>query len=179
MVNIHMTEECYNNLLELSKTQKEEVGGIIQGKANGNDLLVDKISIHSDDVYQERTSSSLEYNVTKWIQKTVWDLFNTDIPYYIMFHTHPRLTGAPRLSAADVETLQYVKSLANKVPHSNNIEVIEGIITRHEIAFYHYDTNKKEPERLPLFVNGIERKPSTEQGLVEAFKNGFIRGRKR
>ena len=91
MVNIHMTEECYNNLLELSKTQKEEVGGIIQGKANGNDLLVDKISIHSDDVYQERTSSSLEYNVTKWIQKTVWDLFNTDMPYYIMFHTHPRL----------------------------------------------------------------------------------------
>ena len=45
MINIHMTEECYNKLLELSKTQKEEVGGIIQGKANGNDLLVDKISI--------------------------------------------------------------------------------------------------------------------------------------
>lgn len=157
MINIHITEEYYNNLLKISKKTKEEISGTIQVKINSNDLLVDKILIDSDDIYQERTTSSIEYNTNKWIQKTVWDLFNAHTPYYIMFHIHPRLTGAPRLSTQDIETLEYVKSLANKVPNGNNIEVIEGIVTRSEIAFYTYDMNTKKIERLPLFVNGIEQ----------------------
>lgn len=179
MINIHMAEECYNNLIGLSKKYKEEVGETIQVKVSGNDLLINKVAIDSEDIYQERTSSSIEYNTNKWIQKTIWDLFHTDTSYYIMFHTHPKLTGAPKLSAADIETLEYVESLTNKVPYGNNIEVIEGIITRHEIAFYSYDTNKKKLNRLPLFINGKEIIPSTEQGLIQAFKNGFALGRQK
>lgn len=179
MINIYMTGEYYNNLLKISKEAKEEISGIIQVKVNGNDLLVDKVLLDSGDVYQERTSSFIEYNTNKWIQKTAWDLFNTNTPYYIMFHTHPGLTGAPRLSATDIETLKYVKSLANKVPNGNNIEVIEGVVTRREIAFYTYDMNTKKIECLPLFVNGREQKISAEEGIIEAFKNGFIRGGKR
>lgn len=75
--------------------------------------------------------------------------------------------------------IEYVESLTNKVPYGNNIEVIEGIITRHEIAFYSYDTNKKKLNRLPLFINGKEIIPSTEQGLIQAFKNGFALGRQK
>lgn len=97
--------------------------------------------------------------------------------YYVSYAS--KINWAPKLSAADIETLEYVESLTNKVPYGNNIEVIEGIITRHEIAFYSYDTNKKKLNRLPLFINGKEIIPSTEQGLIQAFKNGFALGRQK
>ena len=71
-----------------------------------------------------------------------------------MFHTHPRLTGAPRLSAADVETLQYVKSLANKVPHSNNIEVKMCIRDRARgtVAYYVSDSTEQFDRLAHVFL---------------------------
>ena len=38
---------------------------------------------------------------------------------------------------------------------------------------------KKILNRLPLFINGKEIIPSTEQGLIQAFKNGFALGRQK
>ena len=96
-----------------------------------------------------------------------------------MFHTHPGLRGAPRLSDADKDMLKYIQSLTKKIPGKENTLVIEGIITRQEIAFYSQDENTQEILNIPLFVNGIEKKLSKNQNFLEAFREGFRRGSRR
>ena len=179
MINIHMREDQFNNLIQLNKSNKEEISGTIQIKQSENDILIDKILIGDNDIYQERSPKYIEYDVEKWLPKTFWNLYATDIPYYVMFHTHPGLRGAPRLSDADKDMLKYIQSLTEKIPGKENTLVIEGIITRQEIAFYSYDENTQEILNIPLFVNGEEKKLSKNQSFLEAFREGFRRESRR
>ncbi len=179
MVNIYMREDQFNNLIQLNRSNKEEISGTMQIKKSGNDILIDKILIDSNDIYQERNTKYIQYDIEKWIPKTGWDLYVTDTPYYVMFHTHPGLRGAPRLSDADKDMLKYIQSLTKKIPGKENMLVIEGVITRQEIAFYSYDENIQEISNIPLFVNGIEKKLSKNQSFLEAFQEGFRRGSRR
>ena len=93
-----------------------------------------------------------------------------------MFHTHPGLRGAPRLSDADKDMLKYIQSLTEKIPGKENTLVIEGIITRQEIAFYSYDENTQEILNIPLFVNGEEKKIVEYRGFLDSFKEGLKKG---
>ena len=151
----------------------------MQIKQSGNDIVIDKILIGDNDIYQERSPKYIEYDIEKWLPKTLWNLYVTDTPYYIMFHTHPGLRGAPKLSDADKDMLKYIQSLTKKIPGKENTLVIEGIITRQEIAFYSQDENTQEILNIPLFVNGEEKKLSKNQSFLEAFREGFRRGSRR
>ena len=179
MINIHMREDQFNNLIQLNKSNKEEISGTIQIMQSGNDILIDKILIGDNDIYQERSPKYIEYDIEKWLPKTFWNLYATDTSYYVMFHTHPGLRGAPRLSDADKDMLKYIQSLTEKIPGKENTLVIEGIITRQEIAFYSYDENTQEILNIPLFVNGEEKKLSKNQSFLEAFREGFRRESRR
>ena len=46
---------------------------------------------------------------------------------------------------------------------NNFITVIEGVVTNSEIAFYTYDLESGKEIRLPFFVDGIEKIPTTEK----------------
>ena len=96
-----------------------------------------------------------------------------------MFHTHPGLRGAPKLSDADKDMLKYIQSLTKKIPGKENTLVIEGIITRQEIAFYSQDENTQEILNIPLFVNGEEKKIVEYRGFLDSFKEGFKKGRRK
>lgn len=107
------------------------------------------------------------------------NLLSLIVLVYIRFHTHPTFTGIPGLSQADVDNLKYVQILSQTVAKSNataSTEVIEGIVTDSEIAFYTYDLESDKPIRLPFFVDRFEKILSTEKSKFQAFKNGFIEG---
>lgn len=65
MINIHMREDQFNNLIQLNKSNKEEISGTIQIKQSENDILIDKILIGDNDIYQERSPKYIEYDIEK------------------------------------------------------------------------------------------------------------------
>lgn len=181
-MNINMTEIYFNKLIELCRSSIDEISGIMNTKVNNDEIFVVGIKLDEADEIKEANSTSIHYNLKEYLTKTVYELAFTNSPVYIRFHTHPSLNGAPSLSKADTDNMKYVQSLTKKVTkiNSNNCtRVIEGIITRSEIAFYTSDLDSDKVIRLPLFVDGIEKIPSIEKSKFQIFKEGFLEGKRK
>lgn len=179
-MKINMTELQFNKFTELCKKSKNELSGIMKTQiTNGNIFIVD-INLDENDVIKSASSNKITYDVKEYLTKTIYDLAFTNSPVYIRFHTHPSFYGSPGLSKADTNNLKYVQSLTKKVTKINSdkcTKVIEGIITRSEIAFYTYDLETDKIIRIPLFVDGVEKIPSTEKSKFQIFKESFLEGR--
>lgn len=181
-MNINMSEIQFNKFIELCRSSRDELSGIMNTQVNNDEIFVVGIKLDENDVIKESNSKSIHYNLKEYLTKTVYELAFTNSPVYIRFHTHPSLDGAPCLSKADTDNLKYVQNLTKKVSkvNSNNCtKVIEGIITRSEIAFYTYDSDSDKVIRLPFFVDGVEKIPSIEKSKFQVFREGFLEGRRK
>lgn len=178
-MKINMSEIHFNKFIELCRKSKYEISGIMNTKVVFDEIFVVGIKLDDDEVIDEVKRNSIHYKFKEYLTKTVYELAFTNSPVYIRFHTHPSFDGAPALSKADIDNLKYVQSLTKKVAkiNANNCtKVIEGIITRSEIAFYTYDLDSDKIIRLPFFVDGIEKIPSIEKNILQLFKESFTGG---
>lgn len=181
-MNINMSEIQFSKFTDLCRSSRKELSGIMNVQENNGEIFIVGMKLDEKEVIKTSNSSMIVYNLKEYLTKTVYELAFTNSPVYIRFHTHPSFGGAPALSDADTDNLKYVQNLTKEVSkiNSNNCtKVIEAIITSSEIAFYTYDSASDKIIRIPFFVNGIERIPSTEKSKFQVFKEGFLEGRKK
>lgn len=176
-MNININEYIFNALIELYKKSNIEISGRLKGVKNENNFYVTDVKL--DDMDDIKSASDKEIVFSKnYFAKKLYDLAHHEGSEYVMFHTHPTSKiGSLALSEADEKMIKFIQTFPEKV--GRKITIIEGVITRGEIAFYFYDDNVDKIERLPLFVNGKEYIPLREQNIKSVFKTGFQRGRER
>lgn len=178
-MNINMSENQFDKLTKLCRSSRSELSGIMTAKVHNGEIFIVGAKLDESGIIKSSNSHEIIYNSKEYITNTIYELAFTNSPVYIRFHTHPTFAGIPGLSQTDTNNLKYVQSLSQTVTKSNatvSTEVIEGIVTDSEIAFYTYDLESDKPIRLPFFVDGIERIPSMEKSKFQAFKDGFIEG---
>lgn len=139
--------------------------------------------MQSDETIESSSKTRIDYNMKYYLMDIIHrasSLGNTGA--MICFHTHPSLQSSVDLSEADIDMLNRIQSLVNKVAHKNNdaeITVVEGVINWNEIAFHSINPDTGRVERQPLFVDGMEFLPSKERTFLQNIKDGFMIGRKR
>ena len=173
-----MAKDPFDRLTKICRNSAVEISGIMDTKEDNREIYIGGFQIDDRDMIENATSRSVEYNISEYLCDSVYRLSLIDSPVFIRFHTHP-VSGVPGLSKADTKILKYLQELATRVYKSNanngNL-VIEGIITRSEIAFYTYDLRENKPVRLTFFVGGIELIPSMEQSVLQRFIEAFKAG---
>lgn len=178
-MNINMPENQFDKLTKLCRSSRSELSGIMNAKVHNGEIFIVGAKLDESGIIKSSNSHKIIYNSKEYIANTIYEFAFTNSPVYIRFHTHPTFTGILGLSQADVDNLKYVQILSQTVAKSNSTastEVIEGIVTDPEIAFYTYDLEPDKPIRLPFFVDRFEKILSTEKSKFQAFKNGFIEG---
>lgn len=182
-MNINMTEKIYDDLINACRNSKKELSGELITKIDNEEIYITGISFDEDEIIKEYTNKSISYNNKEYITKTMHGIISSTNGVYICFHTHPSFGGIPALSEKDKETLKYTQELSTKlsteVKSITDIKPIEGIVTSTEIAFYSINTETNEIIRIPLFVDGIEKIPSTEKSTLQRIKDSFISGMNR
>jgi hypothetical protein len=107
---------------------------------------------------------------------------------YVRFHTHPRGIAVCSLSKADIDSLVEDQEMVSRLRFLKGLDdltVIYAIITKRFMAFYCYDKNSNSIDRIPLFVDGVEKIPASFRvtrrpildGIVNAVSSGFEAGR--
>lgn len=176
-MNINISSEHFNNLIKLCKNSRNELSGTMNTKLDNDDVYIVGINLDSKDMVKSAKRTKVEYNVKEYITNTVYDIAFSKNKVYIRFHTHPSFGSAPRPSKADIETLKYTQGLVHRAKPDDLISVVEGIVTDKEVAFYFYDSNKDSVERLPLFIDGVEKIPNSEKSILQVFKESFAEGK--
>lgn len=181
-MNINMSKSQFEKLIKLCRISQHEISGVMNTQSIDGEICILNIKLDERDIIESANSHEIIYNSSEYITKTIYELASANSPVYIIFHTHPSFGSSPCLSKPDTDNLKYIQSLTKKVANINinaDTKVIEAIITRSEIVFYTYDLDNDEIIRLPFFVDGVERVPSFEKGRFQAFKEGFLEGRKK
>lgn len=181
-MKINMSEKQFNKFIELVRSSKKEIGGIMHTQVHNGEIYIVDVELDGSNMIESSSPSKIVYNYKEYLTRTIYELAFSNSPVYIRFHTHPSFGGAPGLSKQDIYTLKYTQGLTQKVKkiNSNNCpKVVSAIITSSEIAFYTYDLDSDKIVRLPFFVDGIEKIPSLEKSKFQVFKEAFIEGRKR
>lgn len=178
-----MDNSTYEKLISISRTNRVEKSGYMLGTRDGQDFYVTSIELQSDEAIESSSKTRIAYNMKHYLMDIILrasSLENTGA--LICFHTHPSLQSSIDLSEADIDMLNHIQSLVNKVVQKNNdaeITVVEGVINWSEIAFYSINPDTGRIERCPLFVDGMEFVPSKEGTFLQNIKDGFMIGRKK
>lgn len=181
-MNINMSESQFDKLTQLCKNSRDELSGTMNAQVTNGEIYVVSVNLDESNIIDRANSHEIIYNSKEYITKTAYELAFANSPVYIRFHTHPLFGGAPGLSKPDTDQLKYVQSLAKnvaKITCNDYTKVISGIVTDSEIAFYTYDLDSDRVIRIPFFVDGNEKIPSTEKSKFQIFKEGFLEGRRK
>ena len=173
LMNIHMSLNQYNKLINLCKKSKTEQSGFMTVTEIDNDFNINKIELVSEDLIKKRTNKEIVYR-KEYLVQVLYELATCESPVYIMFHTHPK--GSSNLSEEDIELLKYVQRLSQRLTPNDYVKVIEGIVNDREISFYYYNSENDKLIRVPLFVDNIEKLPLREQSMTKIIKNSFLEG---
>ena len=173
LMNIHMSLNQYNKLINFCKKSKTEQSGFMTVTEIDNDIHITKIELNSEDLIKKRTNKEIVYR-KEYLVQVLYELASCESPVYIRFHTHPK--GSSNLSEEDIELLKYVQSLSQRLTPNDYVKVIEGIVNDREISFYYYNSENDKLIRVPLFVDNIEKLPLREQSMTKIIKNSFLEG---
>lgn len=158
-MKIQMSKELYNRLIKLCKKLKVEVSGVMEHEINGKNIIIKDISYDTDCI-ESTNENEIIYNIDKYYDKTVDEMKKQKA--HIRFHTHPAKSSPAILSDTDKKHTQgrsSISKLVSKIQKRKPLIIIDCVINRYEAAFYLYVEKTKENIRIPLLVDGKEKKP--------------------
>lgn len=152
----------YDELIKRCAKTKVEISGVMSAIKNGDDIIIKEIWTDINCI-KANTKKEIKYDTDIYIDKTIDEMLKNDI--HIRYHTHPGFNSIAHLSQTDKRHTIGRHDITNVLSEKLNIPpimIIDGVVTRRDMAFYLYDETKNRNIRIPLFVDGKEIIPFHE-----------------
>ncbi|HBA37581.1 MAG TPA: hypothetical protein DCY94_02550 [Firmicutes bacterium] len=135
-MNIKLSSELRDELLNMCRRNKSEVGGYILGYIKEGDFYAQEIEPYRKDIIAHSSKGHLSFN-KNYIHDTIFRLRHMkNGGIYVRFHTHPTSKNSAVMSDSDEVLLSRIQILASKICKNGEISVCEGIVSANEITFY-------------------------------------------
>lgn len=161
-MKINMSKEMYEELRKRCAKTKVEISGIMSAERQGEDINIKEIWTDINCI-KSNSKKEINYDTDIYIDKTIDEMLTNNI--HIRYHTHPGFNSVAHLSQTDKRHTIGRNSIAGVLSKELNIPpitIIDGIVTRRDMAFYLYDEKNNANIRIPLFVDGKEIIPFHE-----------------